>query len=432
MEFHHGESEVLLETKFHRTDLLQKGCSSLLFVDLHPQKPWVLFAPVHSNSLQVWNYEDGTRVASWQIPARDYLLPQAAKFIAQKDWIIVRGTYDFKVYEFKPRRKLQDCHVEALRTPRKDSMSALAVHHSATYVLTAFYDGSIMLWDWSSERGDITTLKGHSKCVNCLAFHPTDLSVFAASEVSMIKVWDMETKSVSQTLGDDCKTDMTLSMTLSMEFHRGLEKSLLIMGHHDYEVRVWDYNSVVCVVQLGGHTGWAMSAFFHPNLPYIFSASIDGEITVWRESDYDLVAVNMPSGLVGKLWCMAPCGNSNKLILGGKGELKVLEVVVRVSETDDPTAVLRKKMEELETEAVRAFTKKTEQAVASVERKYRKKLEEMRAEHWKTERAQADRVKQLEEEIRNLKSESSSAAKRIQELESEVQNMIAERKAMAR
>ncbi|GBG90987.1 hypothetical protein CBR_g51645 [Chara braunii] len=221
-----------------------------------------------------------------------------------------------------------------------------------------------------------------------------------------------------------------MDLTNSIEFSSGEGKSLLITGHDDKKVRVWDYDRGVCIARLEGHKDWVYSVFFHPHLPYIFSASDSGEVRVWRQSNYELVS-SFPLG-VQRLWSMAPCKDSNKLVLGADGQFQVLEVNIRENRIPSQELIQNKekKVEELESEVVRIkleLTRKKEEEVEELRLKHKEELDEVRADHREKERTQANWVKQLEDEVRALKSNNTSMTERLamaerrnQELESEM------------
>ncbi|GBG84407.1 hypothetical protein CBR_g38689 [Chara braunii] len=324
MEDDFGESKILLETIWHWDAVKDSKDESVLVIDAHPDKPWILFTPSGSNVLQMWNYEDGKQVGSWRMP--DGRSPDKVKFIVQKDWIVVQSMDCFKVYEFAVGKRLR--HIEEWRSPtrRDNSPLALTVDRRSTHVLTGFRDGRVLLWDWGRKQGRIKTFKGHDEPVTCLAFHPR-LSIFAsaAGDVS-IRVWNMEAHPISQSF---CLYSHCGGPVHSMEFHSGLETTVLMTGHHGSTVKIWNYKKQRCVVELEGNNEESVSTFFHPHSPYVFSASKKGKVTIWRksESNFELMAIAIHTGLSGQLYSMVPCRNFNEIIIGGNGEFKVLKVV---------------------------------------------------------------------------------------------------------
>ncbi|GBG83623.1 hypothetical protein CBR_g37427 [Chara braunii] len=320
----YGGRALHLVPRFEGTgsDLLVDG--RLWFVDIHPDKPWVLLTPHNGNSLQVWDYEIETRVAAFLMP--DVGDAKEARFVPQKEWIVVRRQRSFHVYDMQGGKF--SC-VKVLRPPRSHGHAhGLAVHGSSCYVLTSFSDGTIISWDWKKNWSK-TAFEGHSAAVTKLIFHPTDPHIFAsASRDLTAKIWTAATvtaeMSPRQTLQDK---DVDMERIRTMEFCAGLRKSLLITGHCGGAVRVWDYKKGSCVARFRGHAADVAAAFFHPRLPYIFTASRTGEIAVWSESRYELLSSHH-SGM-DVLESMISCRHSNFLFLGGKREFMIVKMTVR-------------------------------------------------------------------------------------------------------
>ncbi|GBG68095.1 hypothetical protein CBR_g1216 [Chara braunii] len=224
-----------------------------------------------------------------------------------------------------------------------------------------------------------------------------------------------------------------MAWTISMEFSSGQEKSLLIAGYGDDLVRVWDYKRGVCVAKLEGHKNYVMSAFFHPHLPYIFSASSDGEIRVWRQSNYELV-LSFPLG-VTNLTSMAACKNSNKLVLGAEGQFQVLEINTTEKKHVRTQELKKEKKIELESEEVTRIklelARKKEEELGEMILKHMNELDKVRADHQEKERMQASRAKQLEDEVRALKSKSTVMGERLANAERRNEELEAERAELA-
>ncbi|GBG73151.1 hypothetical protein CBR_g12869 [Chara braunii] len=330
-----GEMEIKLVPKYLES-LLGSERGRDLRIDVHPWKPWVLFTH-DGRTVQIWNYENRTLVAFWRV--RKGHDAREAKFIAQKDWIVVRHSQGFVVYEIDasdlPRitAGTESYEREALDFPivaAQDTpfVNKMAVHHSLPYILTGC--ASISLWNWEREW-ELTTFRGHTQPVTDVTCHPTDSFVLAsASYDGTVKVWDMESKSVMRTLQGD-----GMKRANAVQFCTGQEKKLLVSTTNCLEpfARVWDYESGVCVAKLQG-SGIAFS-FFHPHLPYIFTAAKSGEVKLWRESNYELVSSHYPrtSTAHGSVVGITPCKSSNMLILGLRGRFSVVEIQVAANES---------------------------------------------------------------------------------------------------
>ncbi|GBG70843.1 hypothetical protein CBR_g8143 [Chara braunii] len=457
----HGEGEVQMVPKFGRKgkDILPAGCNWWLLINLHPCEPWLIFTPA-GKSLQVWNYEDGKLVASWVVTGVDDV--REAGFVPQREnWIVARRDKIYEVYECQGSNLRL---LTRLQTETGDiSTRKMVVHQSLPCLLAGFYHKDLFLWDWRG-KWEKTKFEGHNKNISALVFHPTEAQIFASASLdNTIKVWNLEERSIIQTLNDDGQ-----GRVWSMGFRRGGERSLLITSHwEDQYVRVWDYKRGSCIARWKAHEIRIMASFFHPQLPYIFTASRDGEIRVWSESSYRQLSSFACKLDAYGLLNMIPSKFSNKLILAGEGEFHVVEVEtgkedkkeegqkqqespcakpVQASSSsimavlvNEPTAVSRKATEEIE-HTVKALVnvklqleEKIKEVIGMVEQNSRKAVEAVMVQHRIKERIQAERVQELEKEMQRMQKTFGESKQRIEEVERQaegVQRMEEETKTM--
>ncbi|GBG86075.1 hypothetical protein CBR_g40977 [Chara braunii] len=252
---------------------------------------------------------------------------------------------------------------------------AVAVHHSLPCLLAGFANKDVFLFYWGRKWEKIK-LQGHSTAIRAVAFHPTESQIFAtASDDDIIKVWNLEERSVVRTLkvaegvrtlkvaeGSDlnigaCRRGGLISLVSPLEsdkkykmpvdwdrilspvfctrimgFCPRVGKSLLIAFHKE-TIQVWDYKEGVCMAKWEAHDTPTRSAFFHPRLPYIFTVAKEGKIRIWSETSYRQVA----SYFFGyaDISSMIPCGTCNKLVLGGRGMFKVVAVDIGREEQEN-------------------------------------------------------------------------------------------------
>ncbi|GBG91551.1 hypothetical protein CBR_g52585 [Chara braunii] len=445
----HGEGEVQLVPMFGRKgqDILPGGCSWWLFINLHPCEPWLIFTPDRKLLLQVWNYEDGKQVASWVVPGgvNDYVFE--AGFIPQKDnWIVLRR---WRIYE------VCECQGSNLRCLTQlqtieSYTNRMAVHQSLPCLLAGFDHNDFFLWHWSG-KWEKTKFEGHKADVSALVFHSTEAQIFAsASKDNIIKVWNLERRSIIQTLRDNGQ-----GLLCRMGFCRGGERSLLITSHwDDPNVRVWDYKKGTCIARWKADDKCIKAAFFHPHLPYIMTAARDGQIKVWSDSSYQQVSSfssELDAQKLDIVGNMIPSKLSNKFILAGQGEFRVMEVEIGEEDNNneqqkqkespcakhvqassssimsvavnEATAVSRKAMEEIE-HTVKAlvkdnlqFEERIKKEVAIVDENCKKVVAGVMAEYWAKERIQAERVQELEKEMQRMTGTFGESKLRIQEVE---------------
>ncbi|GBG91552.1 hypothetical protein CBR_g52586 [Chara braunii] len=443
----HGEGKVQLLPHFRRKgqDILPGGRRIWLWINLHPREPWLIFTPDRKSLLQVWNYEDGKQVASWVVPGGVDDVREAGFIPQRENWIVVRRWTIYEVYECQGSnlRRLTQLQFDDIFT------HGMAVHQSLPCLLAGFCHKDFFLWCWRGKWEKIK-FEGHDIHTTELVFHPTETQIFAsASSDNTITVWNLEKRSIIQTMSDDGKAGIR-----GMGFCGRGEKSLLITSHWvDENVRVWDYKKGTCIWQWKAHDKEIRASFFHPHLPYIMTAAEDGEIRVWSESSYQQVS-SFSCKRDDDAWVltnMIPSKISNKLILAGHGEFRVMEVGtgeedknneqrkqkespcakkdVQASSSssimavvvNEPAVVSRKPMEEIEHKVSVTtklhFEEKIKEVVGMVEQNCKKAVEAVMAEHRTKERIQAERVQELEKEMQIMKKTFEKSKLRIQEAE---------------
>ena len=177
--------------------------------------------------------------------------------------------------------------------------------------------GRIYICD-AEDDGLITTLSGHSKRVNSLAYSPYGIQLASASNDKTVRLWDLTNNSVLFTLKGH--TGAVVSVAYS---HDG---AWLASGSFDESVRIWDavtgdqitilqvHSTVSCVafhpdnerivfacndqsvrvrgvhtldapVQLDGHTDAVYSVSCSSDGAYIASVSIDKTVRLWNATN---------------------------------------------------------------------------------------------------------------------------------------------------
>ncbi|GBG91807.1 hypothetical protein CBR_g53696 [Chara braunii] len=365
-------------------------------------------------SVQVWNYEDGTRVFSWNVPNTRQDVKRA-KFVAQKNWIVVKRYKDsprlscLQVYGIQA---LNLRHIKTLDAPDKKMIYNFAIHHVLPYLVASFEgeDRNISLWDW--DRGwEEVAFEGHSDDVHDVKFHPTESLICASvSYDCTIKIWDMEQRCASRTLKDP-KMETPVRLDFCSDHNK---ESLLVTGHTYGEVRVWDYRRGECKAKLLGQFSYSVdSCFFHPNLPYIFAISYWGEgIGLWSESSYQQVLLEKNPG-IRYPFIAVPCRHSNLIMVGGRGGFAVVEVVTSGKEKKKVEQKQRSRLLSLEKQVNEQNLMQKEEVHAksewkwqmerrgttNTEQEYSKVLQKLKSEHQRMEKNWKLMIEELEQRL---------------------------------
>jgi WD40 repeat protein len=122
--------------------------------------------------------------------------------------------------------------------------------------------------------------KGHYSSVNSVAFSPNGKQVVSGSDDETVRLWDVVTGAVLQTIGkgifiNEGHYDTVTSVAFSTNGKQ------VISGSSDRTVRVWDAVTGAALQTLKGHSSTVRSIAFSPDGNQVVSGSGDGTVRVW-------------------------------------------------------------------------------------------------------------------------------------------------------
>jgi WD40 repeat protein/tetratricopeptide (TPR) repeat protein len=121
----------------------------------------------------------------------------------------------------------------------------------------------------------VNTLKGHQSTVNSVGFSPDGKRLASGSGDKTIKIWDVTTGKVLNTLkGHDWR-----SVIISVGFSPDGKK--LASGSYDKTIKIWDVTTGKLLNTLKGHEGSVNSVGFSPDGKKLASGSDDKTIKIW-------------------------------------------------------------------------------------------------------------------------------------------------------
>ncbi|GBG83391.1 hypothetical protein CBR_g37105 [Chara braunii] len=435
---------LYLRLKFQERDNL---VGEELF-DVHPSKPWIASVSAGKPpTLRVWNYEDGHQVA---VTLEDAINTYGAKFLGETDKVVVRTDKNMSIYEILPYSAFQMKEIKRVRTwsVTYTDLSKWTVHSSAQSVLHSENENSILILFCDFTTGYNFSMCCTEKIVTMMCFHPFESHIFATvHENWTINVWSADTKTHKTV------TLQTLEATgevTSVRFCTKPQKSLIITGHQSGKLQVWDYQRNECMTTLDAHKQAVVHAFFHPHLPCILSASEDGTIMAWNDSNYQLIKT-LCSGLEGlsqSVLCrtdsllVLPCeqdmcfitveGVSPEPDFEERGKMEVGHVSAEGDERlqFEKIDVQRIKQLEMELSTVRGEKKALEEGFESERQIHEHKIKELETQlsHVRVERETlGERFERSQLEHERLKGMHSESAKQV---EKEKRNLVIERDAL--
>ncbi|NWH42296.1 PRP19 factor, partial [Chloropsis hardwickii] len=183
-------------------------------------------------------------------------------------------------------------------------------------ILTGGADKNVIVFDKSSEQ-ILATLKGHTKKVTSVVFHPSQDLVFSASPDATIRIWSVPNASCVQVVrahegsvtglslhatGDyllsssddqywafsDIQTGRVLTKVTDessgcaltcAQFHP--DGLIFGTGTMDSQIKIWDLKERTNVANFPGHSGPITSIAFSENGYYLATAADDSSVKLW-------------------------------------------------------------------------------------------------------------------------------------------------------
>ncbi|XP_069985485.1 pre-mRNA-processing factor 19 isoform X2 [Penaeus vannamei] len=194
---------------------------------------------------------------------------------------------------------------------------ALDVHQKDTSkIVTGGSDKNATVFNKDTEQV-VAILKGHSKKVSCVVYHPTEDTVITASPDTQIRVWNVGTAQTLQLIrahdgpvtglslhatGDyllsasrdhnwafsDIRTGRVLckvsdtsasSPLTAAQFHP--DGLILGTGTQDATIKIWDLKERSNVANFPGHSGAISSIAFSENGYYLATSAEDSTVRLW-------------------------------------------------------------------------------------------------------------------------------------------------------
>ena len=148
-----------------------------------------------------------------------------------------------------------------------------------TLCCSASADGTARFWDISSattEEGSLSplsTLIGHSRGINDVAWSPTSGYVATASDDKTCRLWDVQTaQALVEFRGHS-------NFCFAVKFNPS--SNLIVTGSFDETVKLWDARSGDCISTIPAHSDPVTSVDFNRDGTCVVSGSHDGLVRIW-------------------------------------------------------------------------------------------------------------------------------------------------------
>jgi WD40 repeat protein/serine/threonine protein kinase len=137
----------------------------------------------------------------------------------------------------------------------------------------------------------ITTLKGHSRDVNCVTYSLDGKQIASGSEDNTVGLWDIPSLQLITKLKGHSAS--VVSVTYSPDGKQ------IASGSEDKTVGLWDLTSLQLIAKLKGHSASVMSVAYSPDGKQIASGSEDNTVGLW-----DVPSLQLITQLKGQRWAV--------------------------------------------------------------------------------------------------------------------------------
>jgi ribosome biogenesis protein YTM1 len=125
-------------------------------------------------------------------------------------------------------------------------------------------------------KHSVLTLDGHVGTVSSVVYNSEKKNLYSGGYDHSDRTWDLDSASNVSTMNCEC-------VVLSVDYSPASQ--LLVSGHSDNFVRIWDpraKDGLVVKMKFAGHSNWVSAVSWCPSSMFMFaSASYDGSVRVW-------------------------------------------------------------------------------------------------------------------------------------------------------
>lgn len=168
-------------------------------------------------------------------------------------------------------------------------------------LVTGGKDANVVVWDMDKGMKCIETLYGHKAPVLSIAFCEKLRVLYTAGRDSTIKKWDMHSLDPKVIRKRDDDGSIACGLMANLDGHRGDVVTLtanesgkiLLSGARDNTIKVWDMVMNREIRTIAGHGADVRRIEYFGEEQYIYTASLDGTIKLWKLLQEEMAMANI-------------------------------------------------------------------------------------------------------------------------------------------